>query len=267
MALSFLALTGATMVVLARAEGGAPAERRIDDARAAALRGADAVQSLLGALELQIQNGTANPRLMVAALDAKVDARRCAICCSPSRGGSRFAALSMASRSTAPTRRRSSLRTCPPASTREPSLARRARRAGRARRWWSPGDRSCWSPPLPSRWPAARRRRRWSRFARSTPVCSPASRSARARARGALGRAPAAGDVDLRPRPRRPGAAALAAAHALPVPAWGPSAGTRSPRAMSGERPDKVTRGGSAPAGVWASAQLPSGAWHHRSSA
>ena len=69
----FLALTGATIAVFARAERGRAGERRIDDARAAALRGADAVQSLLGALELQIQNGTANPRL-VAALDAKVDA-------------------------------------------------------------------------------------------------------------------------------------------------------------------------------------------------
>ena len=72
-ALSFLALTGATMIVLLRAEGGRSGERRTDDARAAGLRAADAVQTLLGALEAQVQNGTANPRLM-AALDAKVDA-------------------------------------------------------------------------------------------------------------------------------------------------------------------------------------------------
>jgi serine/threonine protein kinase len=72
-ALSFLALTGATVIVFARAERGRASERRTDEARAAALRAADAVQSLLGSLEVQIQNGTANPRL-VAALDAKVDA-------------------------------------------------------------------------------------------------------------------------------------------------------------------------------------------------
>src|SRR5690242_11830313 len=71
-ALSFLALTGATVVVLARAEGGRAGERRTDEARAAGLRAADAVQTLLGSLEVQVQNGTANPRL-VAALDAKVD--------------------------------------------------------------------------------------------------------------------------------------------------------------------------------------------------
>jgi serine/threonine protein kinase len=72
-ALSFLALTGATVVVLARAEAGRASERRADDARAAGLRAADAVQTLLGGLDAQVQNGTANPRLM-AALDAKVDA-------------------------------------------------------------------------------------------------------------------------------------------------------------------------------------------------
>src|SRR5215469_10477392 len=72
-ALSFLALTGATVVVLARAESGRAAERRADDARAAGLRGADAIETLLGSLNVQVQNGTANPRL-VAALDAKVDA-------------------------------------------------------------------------------------------------------------------------------------------------------------------------------------------------
>ena len=72
-ALSFLVLTGATMIVLARAAGGRNGERRMDDARAAGLRAADAIQTLLGTLEAQVQNGTANPRL-TAALDAKVDA-------------------------------------------------------------------------------------------------------------------------------------------------------------------------------------------------
>jgi serine/threonine protein kinase len=72
-ALSFLALTGATTVVLTHAERGRASERRTDNARAAAFRGADALRTLLGGLEVQVQNGTANPRL-VAALDAKVDA-------------------------------------------------------------------------------------------------------------------------------------------------------------------------------------------------
>ena len=72
-ALSFLALTGATVIVLARAEGGRRGERRTEDARAAGLRGADGVEALLAALEAQVQNGAANPRL-TAALDAKVDA-------------------------------------------------------------------------------------------------------------------------------------------------------------------------------------------------
>ena len=77
-ALSFLALTGATMVVLARADGGRTGQARTNDARtddalAAGLRAADGVETLLGALAAQVQNGTANPRLM-AALDAKVDA-------------------------------------------------------------------------------------------------------------------------------------------------------------------------------------------------
>jgi serine/threonine protein kinase len=68
-----LALTAATVVVLARAEGSRAAERQQDGARAAGLRAADAVQTLLNTLDAQVQNGTANPRL-VAALDAKVDA-------------------------------------------------------------------------------------------------------------------------------------------------------------------------------------------------
>lgn len=72
-AFAFLALTGATVVLLARAEGGHAADKRSDDVRAAALRAADAVQTLLAALEAQVGNGTSNPRL-VAALDARVDA-------------------------------------------------------------------------------------------------------------------------------------------------------------------------------------------------
>jgi len=71
-ALCFLGLTGATVLVMARAEAGRAGERRGDEARAAALRAADALQALLSALEVQVGNGTANPRL-VAALDAKVD--------------------------------------------------------------------------------------------------------------------------------------------------------------------------------------------------
>src|SRR5579863_374834 len=61
------------LIVLAGAERARARERRTENARAAALRGADAVQTLLSSLEIQIQNGTANPRL-VAALGAKVDA-------------------------------------------------------------------------------------------------------------------------------------------------------------------------------------------------
>jgi serine/threonine protein kinase len=72
-ALCFLGLTGATALVMARAEAGRSGGRRGDEARASALRAADALQTLLGALEAQVGNGTANPRL-VAALDAKVDA-------------------------------------------------------------------------------------------------------------------------------------------------------------------------------------------------
>jgi Protein kinase domain len=47
-------------------------ERLASDAQAAGLRAADGVRTVIGSLENQVQNGTANPRL-VAALDANVD--------------------------------------------------------------------------------------------------------------------------------------------------------------------------------------------------
>jgi serine/threonine-protein kinase len=71
-ALAILGLTAGAAVVLLRVERTRVAERLTDDAQAAGLRAADGVRTLLGALEVQVQNGTANPRL-VAALDAKVD--------------------------------------------------------------------------------------------------------------------------------------------------------------------------------------------------
>ena len=71
-ALAILAVTVAAAVVLLRLERGRLAERLASDAQAAGLRASDGVRSLTGALEAQVQNGTANPRL-VAALDAKVD--------------------------------------------------------------------------------------------------------------------------------------------------------------------------------------------------
>ena len=71
-ALTILALTVAAALVLLRLERTRVAERLTDDAQAAGLRASDGVRSLTGALEAQVQNGTANPRL-VAALDAKVD--------------------------------------------------------------------------------------------------------------------------------------------------------------------------------------------------
>ncbi len=71
-ALAILALTVAAALVLLRLERTRVAERLTDDAQAAGLRASDGVRSLTGALEAQVQNGTANPRL-VAALDAKVD--------------------------------------------------------------------------------------------------------------------------------------------------------------------------------------------------
>src|SRR4051795_12799668 len=71
-ALAILALTGGAAVVLLRLDRSRLAERLSDDAQAAGLRASDGVRTLTGTLEAQVQNGTANPRL-VAALDAKVD--------------------------------------------------------------------------------------------------------------------------------------------------------------------------------------------------
>ncbi len=71
-ALAILGLTTAAAFTLLRLDRARTSERLTDDAQAAGLRAADGVRSLLGALEVQVQNGTANPRL-VAALDAKVD--------------------------------------------------------------------------------------------------------------------------------------------------------------------------------------------------
>jgi hypothetical protein len=70
--LAILAMTAGAAVVLLRVERTRLGERLTDQAQAAGLRAADGVRTLLGALEVQAQNGTANPRL-VAALDAKVD--------------------------------------------------------------------------------------------------------------------------------------------------------------------------------------------------
>jgi Protein kinase domain len=71
-ALAILGLTTAAAFILLRLDRARTSERLTDDAQAAGLRAADGVRSLLSALEVQVQNGTANPRL-VAALDAKVD--------------------------------------------------------------------------------------------------------------------------------------------------------------------------------------------------
>ena len=71
-ALAILGLTAAAAVILLRLDRTRVGERLTDDVQAAGLRAADGVRTLLGTLEVQVQNGTANPRL-VAALDAKVD--------------------------------------------------------------------------------------------------------------------------------------------------------------------------------------------------
>jgi hypothetical protein len=71
-ALAILGLTAAAAVVLTRLDRVRTGERLVDEAQAAAMRAADGVRTQLGALEVQVQNGTANPRL-VAALDARVD--------------------------------------------------------------------------------------------------------------------------------------------------------------------------------------------------
>jgi len=71
-AIAVLALTAGAVVLLARLDRSHASERVAADAQAAALRAADGVRGLLGTLEGQTQNATANPRL-VAALDANVD--------------------------------------------------------------------------------------------------------------------------------------------------------------------------------------------------
>src|SRR3954464_11161059 len=71
-ALAILALPGGAAVVLLRLDRSRLAERLSDDAQAAGLRASDGVRTLTGTREAQVQNGTANPRL-VAALDARVD--------------------------------------------------------------------------------------------------------------------------------------------------------------------------------------------------
>jgi hypothetical protein len=70
--LLILGLTVAAAVVLTRLDRLRTGERLVDEAQASVLRAADGVRTQLGALEVQVQNGTANPRL-VAALDARVD--------------------------------------------------------------------------------------------------------------------------------------------------------------------------------------------------
>ena len=71
-AIAVLALTAGAVVLLSRLDRAHASERVAAEAQAAALRAADGVRGLLGTLEGQTQNATANPRL-VAALDANVD--------------------------------------------------------------------------------------------------------------------------------------------------------------------------------------------------
>ena len=70
--LAILGLSAGAAAVLTRLDRVRRGERLVDDAQAAVLRAADGVRTQLGTLEVQVQNGTANPRL-VAALDARVD--------------------------------------------------------------------------------------------------------------------------------------------------------------------------------------------------
>jgi hypothetical protein len=71
-ALGVFALAGGAALLLMRLDRTRAGERMASDAQAAGLRAADGVRTLVGSLEVQVQNGTANPRL-VAALDANVD--------------------------------------------------------------------------------------------------------------------------------------------------------------------------------------------------
>jgi hypothetical protein len=71
-ALAVLAVTAAASAALVRLDRSRLTERVQSEAQAAALRGFDALRALLGGFEVQVQNATANPRL-VAALDAGVD--------------------------------------------------------------------------------------------------------------------------------------------------------------------------------------------------
>ena len=71
-ATAVLALTAGAVVLLMRLDRSRANERVASEAQAAALRAADGVRGLIGSLEGQTQNATANPRLM-AALDANVD--------------------------------------------------------------------------------------------------------------------------------------------------------------------------------------------------
>jgi hypothetical protein len=71
-AAAVLALTAGATALLARLDRTRAAERSAEEAQAAALRAADGAHGVIGALEVQAQNATTNPRL-VAALDANVD--------------------------------------------------------------------------------------------------------------------------------------------------------------------------------------------------
>ena len=71
-AFGVLGLTTGSASLLMRLDRNRVGERLASDAQAAGLRAADGVRTLIGSLEVQVQNGTSNPRL-VAALDANVD--------------------------------------------------------------------------------------------------------------------------------------------------------------------------------------------------
>ena len=224
-ALSFLVLTGAAVVVVARAEAGRAIERRSDDARAASLRAADAIQTLLGTLDAQVQNGTANPRLM-AALDARVDATTLGDLLlnepwweSFRRAVDGFGLYGADAQPIVASRL--------PVGFDARTIVREARQAGLARASLGvAGAEGCWSPRRPSRWRAGRPSRRWWRCALSTPACSTAPRT---RASAALaisdGHQLLVTSTAGPDRRGRDGAAALAAALALPVWGGGPSGG------------------------------------------